>query len=136
MRYQEVHDKLMARLENDLPAWLTYHNVGHTRYVIEHVEMLAAAESIEGNELVILKTAALFHDAGFLQQNQGHEEISCFMAHEMLPDFDYTTSQIEYICRVIMSTQIPQTPEGRLGEIILRCRLVLYSGEKLQQYSG
>ena len=124
MRYQEVHDKLMARLENDLPAWLTYHNVGHTRYVIEHVEMLAAAESIEGNELVILKTAALFHDAGFLQQNQGHEEISCFMAHEMLPDFDYTTSQIEYICRVIMSTQIPQTPEGRLGEII--CDADLY----------
>jgi uncharacterized membrane-anchored protein YitT (DUF2179 family)/predicted metal-dependent HD superfamily phosphohydrolase len=86
--------------------------------------MLAAAESIEGDELTILKTAALFHDAGFLQQSQGHEEISCIMAREILPDYGYSNSQIEYICRVIMSTQLPQTPEGRLGEII--CDADLY----------
>jgi uncharacterized membrane-anchored protein YitT (DUF2179 family)/predicted metal-dependent HD superfamily phosphohydrolase len=124
MQYQQVYDFLMPRLESELPAWLTYHNADHTKYVISRVELLANAEKISGDDLVMLKTAALFHDAGFLQQSHGHEEISCIMAREILPDHEYNDQQIEHICRIIIATQLPQNPTDRLGEVL--CDADLY----------
>ena len=34
---------------------------------------------------MLLKTAALFHDAGFLENHNKHEEISCKLAKKFLP---------------------------------------------------
>ncbi len=129
MQYQQVYDFLMPRLENELPAWLTYHNADHTRYVIAHAEHLAISENITGEERVLLKTAALFHDAGFLQQSHGHEEISCIMAREFLPGYGYNDNQVEQICRMIMATQLPQSPTDKLSEILCDADLY-YIGEK------
>lgn len=118
MQYQQVYDFLMPKLEKDLPAYYTYHNAEHTKSVVAAAEHLAAKENIKGDDLTILKTAALFHDAGFLQQADGHEEISCLWAREYLPKYGYTGNQIEHICRIIMATRLPQTPVDKLGEIL------------------
>ena len=118
MQYQQVYDFLMPKLENDLPDHFTYHNAGHTKMVIAAAEHLAAKENITGDDLVILKTAALFHDAGFLQQADGHEEISCIWAREYLPKYGYNDTQIEEISRIIMATRLPQTPLDHLGQIL------------------
>lgn len=118
MQYQQVYDFLMPKLENELSAQLEYHNAAHTKSVITAAEHLANGEGIKGDELIILKTAALFHDAGFLQQADGHEEISCIWAREYLPKYGYADSHIEEICRIIMATRLPQTPVDHLGEIL------------------
>lgn len=118
MQYQQVYDFLMPKLENELSAQLEYHNAAHTKSVIAAAEHLANGEGIRGNELIILKTAALFHDAGFLQQADGHEEISCIWAREYLPKYGYADIHIEEICRIIMATRLPQTPVDHLGEIL------------------
>lgn len=124
---------LMARLEKELPSHLTYHTGKHTKNVITAAEQLATTENIKGDELTILKTAALFHDAGFLQQSEGHEEISCIMARDYLPDFDYTDEQIEQICRIIIATRLPQSPADHLGEILCDADL-FYLGK--EGYTG
>ena len=77
MQYDKVYSFLINKLEKELPSWLTYHNVDHTKNVIQSVEYLAKAEHISGDALIELKTAALFHDAGFLENHNKHEEISC-----------------------------------------------------------
>ncbi len=118
MQYQQVYDFLMPKLENELSAQLEYHNAAHTKSVIAAAEHLANGEGIKGDELIILKTAALFHDAGFLQQADGHEEISCIWAREYLPKYGYADIHIEEICRIIMATRLPQTPVDHLGEIL------------------
>lgn len=118
MQYQQVYDFLMPKLENELSAQLEYHNAAHTKSVIAAAEHLAKGEGIKGDELIILKTAALFHDAGFLQQADGHEEISCIWAREYLPKYGYADIHIEEICRIIMATRLPQTPVDHLGEIL------------------
>lgn len=118
MQYEKVYSFLMSKLESGLPGWLTYHTATHTKNVIEGAEKLAVAEGVSGDDLVKLKTAALFHDAGFLQQAEGHEEVSCIMAREYLPDFDYTKDEVEHICQMIMATRLPQTPADHLGEIL------------------
>lgn len=118
MQYEKVYPFLMSKLEAGLPSWLSYHTPAHTKYVIESAEFLANAEGVTGDDLVKLKTAALFHDAGFLQQGEGHEEASCILAREYLPDFDYSPDQVEHICQMIMATRLPQTPVDHLGEIL------------------
>ena len=73
MQYEQVHSFLIQKLENGLPSYLTYHDTGHTKNVIETAEHLAMAENISGDDLVLLKTAALFHDAGYMQIYKGHK---------------------------------------------------------------
>jgi len=118
MRFEEAYSFLMAKLETELPSSLVYHQAEHTKYVISAAEKLAHSENIKEDELVLLKTAALFHDAGFLQQADGHEEISCILARDYLPDFGYSSDQIEHICQIIMATRLPQTPINQLGKIL------------------
>ncbi|MEO7922919.1 MAG: YitT family protein [Chitinophagaceae bacterium] len=118
MQYQQVYSFLMPKLDKEVSTRFMYHNAGHTRNVIAAVEELAGTENISGDELVLLKTAALFHDAGFLEKAEGHEEISCRLAREYLPAYDYSPVQVEKICRAIMATQLPQHPVDHLGEIL------------------
>ena len=119
----------MPKLENELPSWLSYHTADHTKSVIAAAEHLAALENVRGEDLVLLKTAALFHDAGFLQQPDDHEEISCILARTILPDYDYSPAQVENVCRIVMATRIPQKPTEHLGAILADADL-FYLGSK------
>ncbi len=118
MQYQDVYNFLMNKLEKDLPSFLVYHNAQHTKNVIAAAEHLAQTENICENDLVLLKTAALFHDAGFLQQTDNHEEISCEIAKRHLPQYGYTPEQIDIICGAVRDTKIPQVAEDHLGKIL------------------
>ncbi|HET6994711.1 MAG TPA: YitT family protein [Chitinophagaceae bacterium] len=115
MQYEQAYSFLITKLETGLPSYLTYHDVQHTKNVIKAAEYLAEAENITGNDLVLLKTAALFHDAGFLQSHQDHEELSCRIARKYLPDYQYSPEQIEKICGMIMATKLPQTALDHLS---------------------
>jgi uncharacterized membrane-anchored protein YitT (DUF2179 family)/predicted metal-dependent HD superfamily phosphohydrolase len=115
MQYEQAYSFLIGKLETGLPSYLTYHDVQHTRNVIKATEYLAEAENITGDDLLLLKTAALFHDAGFLQSHQDHEELSCRIARKYLPDYRYSHDQIERICGMIMATKLPQTAMDHLS---------------------
>jgi len=124
MQFDQVHSFLIQKLETGLPAFLTYHNVSHTIGVIEVAEHLAVGEGISGDDLVLLKTAALFHDAGYMQEFVGHEEHSCHLARKHLPDYGYTSDQIEKVCRIIMVTKLPSAPSELMEKIM--CDADLY----------
>ena len=130
MRYDEVHSFLLNKLETGLPSYLTYHNTHHTKAVISAAEHLGKAENISGDDLVLLKTAALFHDAGFLQHHNDHEEISCKIARKHLPEFDYSDEQVESVCRMIMATKLPQTPVDHLGQLLCDADLYYLGGNQ------
>jgi len=118
MQFEPAQSFLMQKLENELPAGITYHTAGHTRSVIQAAQKLAVGESIDPYNQKILSTAALFHDAGFLKGSKSHEESSCELAKEFLPGFDYDESQINQVCRLIMATKLPQAPTNELESII------------------
>lgn len=124
MQVKAAGSFIIAKLEKELPGYLTYHNVGHTNNVVKHTLEIADLEGVGGEDLDLLSTAALFHDAGFIKKYIGHEEVSCEIAKQFLPQFDYSDSQIERICGLIMATKIPQTPHDRLAEIL--CDADLY----------
>lgn len=118
IRYTDLYDFVIEKLANELPKNLYYHNLQHTIDVCMQVEQIARAEGISDKEIIILKTAALFHDSGFTIGYDNHEIYGVKLAREILPRFQYTREQIEHICSLIMVTKIPPTPKNKLEMII------------------
>ena len=129
MQYERAYSFLINKLENGLPTYITYHDAQHTKNVIAAAEHLATGENIIGDELVLLKTAALFHDAGFLQNHHDHEELSCKIARKHLPEFEYTPEQIDSICRMILTTKLPQTAPDHLSQLLCDADLYYLGGD-------
>ncbi len=109
---------ILDKLTNDLPTHLHYHSVHHTLDVYTTAALIGRQEGIFESDMRLLLVAALFHDSGFLVQSAGHEEISCRIASENLPQFGYSDSQIDIICKMIRATKIPQNPDSLLEKII------------------
>lgn len=118
MQFENASSYLLSKLEKDLPANLTYHNAEHTRNVIASTRFIAEKEGVSDHEMQLLLTAALFHDAGFLEGYKNHEELSCKLARKTLPHFQYSQEDIDIICSLIMVTKLPQTPTNKLEEIM------------------
>ncbi len=119
MDYRAAKQYILAKLRAELSDRLSYHGMHHTLDVLKVSKALCESEGVHGTALILVKTAALFHDAGFVKdKHAGHEFEGCLMARAALPGFGYTTEAIEAICGMIMATKIPQSPTNLLEEII------------------
>ncbi len=118
IQFTDIQEIILDRLEKELPDNLFYHNVKHTVDVVTEVELIGWGEGCSDEEILLLKTAALFHDAGHTISYDNHEYYGAQMAREMLPKYDYTPEQIERICSIIMATRLPPEPAGILENII------------------
>lgn len=119
MNAEGAEKYIIEELRTKLPDDLFYHGLHHTIDVMNAALNLAQLEGIEDLEsLILLKTAALYHDAGFMNIYKNHEEAGCRIARNVLPDFEYTDEQIQAICGLIMATKIPQNPQNKLEKIL------------------
>ena len=118
LRVNDVEEFILSKLEDGLPDSLYYHNVKHTIDVVTEVELIGRSEGVSDEEMLILKTAALFHDSGHLINYDTHEEESTKLAKKILPEYQYSAEQIERICRLILATQMPPEPKNLLEEIM------------------
>jgi hypothetical protein len=116
--FTDLQEIVLDKLEKELPGYLYYHNVKHTVDVVTEVELIGWAEGCTDEEILILKTAALFHDAGHTIDYDNHEFHGTRLAMEMLPAYGYSHDQIERICSVIMATKLPPRPSNLLESII------------------
>ncbi len=124
MQFEKAYSFIIKKLELELPKSLAFHNVEHTKDVVQAVQQLTNNETLADEEVTLLYTAAAFHDSGFLEVYDNHEEHSCKLAKEYLPRFEYTIEQIERICTLIMATKLPQSPPCKLATIL--CDADLY----------
>jgi class 3 adenylate cyclase len=118
IQFTDIQEIILDKLEMDLPGYLFYHNVKHTVDVVTEVELIGWAEGCSDEEILLLKTAGLFHDVGHVIAYDNHEFHGTQIAREMLPLFNYTTDQIERICSLIMSTKLPPRPTNLLENIM------------------
>ena len=118
IQFTDIQEIILDKLERELPDFLFYHNVKHTVDVVTEVELIGWAEGCNDEEILLLKTAALFHDAGHTVSYDDHEYQGTLLAREMLPGYGYSEEQIERICRIIMSTKLPPKPSDLLEQII------------------
>lgn len=118
IQFTDIQEMILDKLEKELPGFLYYHNIKHTVDVVTEVELIGWAEGCTDEEILLLKTAALFHDAGHIVSYDNHETHGAKMAREILPEYNYTAGQIERICSIIMATRLPPEPSDLLEEII------------------
>lgn len=119
MEVKEAVKHILEKLKQELPDYLSYHSLHHTKDVKNQAMRIAKLEGITSeNDLKLLETAAAYHDCGFLSTYNNHEEKGCEIAEEVLPQYHYTKEQIAIIKGLIMATKVPQTPKNKLEEII------------------
>jgi uncharacterized protein len=118
MQFEAAKDFILSKQKSELPSHLFYHSITHINDVYSAAEQIAKGEGIDGEELLLLLTAVVFHDSGFLVQQKDHEMISAEMARTILPDFGYNANQIEVVCGMILATKVPQKPNNHLEQII------------------
>jgi len=127
---------LMPKLETELSPHLHYHNAEHTKDVLKSVQSIAEVEGIPEQERELLYTAALFHDAGFLENNHnGHEEKSCELAWRYLFDLEYSEAQIVEIVDMIRATKLPQSPKNIYEKILCDGDLYYLGGDDYFKYA-
>ena len=116
--FETLRKDVMKILKESLPENLFYHSPEHTLDVIESTERIALAEHCSTEEILLLKTAGLFHDTGYTRDMREHEKHGCDIAMEMLSSQGVDQKEIIIICGLIMVTKVPQSPKTKLEEII------------------
>jgi predicted metal-dependent HD superfamily phosphohydrolase len=107
----DLQELVLDMLEKQLPSFLYYHNYKHTIDVVNQAELIGYGEGVDDEAILLLRTAALFHDTGHINGGyDGHEYRSTLIAREWLPKFNYKPEQIDRICDIIMATELPPKP--------------------------
>lgn len=118
IRFNDLEEVVYEQMRLELPAALKYHNVKHTMDVCTQVEVLGRAEGLSSKELLLVKTAALFHDTGFMVNPQRHEQQSVRIVKEMLPHYAFSKDEIETINQLIMATESNTEPNNLMEMVI------------------
>jgi len=119
MDFVRAKDYIVEQLRNGLSPQYYYHSVGHTLDVLKAVDILIKEEGLTNAEQIdLLRTAAVFHDAGFLRRYDQNESEAAKMAGDLLPRYGYSKEQIEIIQRCIMVTVLGAVPSDSLEAIM------------------
>lgn len=116
--FQGAKTYILKRQEEGLSPNLYYHSLRHVLDVYAAAKRIALEENINESDSILIKTAALYHDCGYMISETEHEKASCAIAKESLPLFGYSSQAIKVICNIILATMIPQKPKTLLEEIV------------------
>ena len=117
--FERAKSYVLGRLAAELPANLPYHGIHHTRDdVLPAAEQLAVASELAPEEYLLVRTAVLYHDLGYIELYAHNEPLGAELAAETLPTFGYSSPQIRKIKRIILATELPQQPRNYLEALM------------------
>ncbi|MEZ4888126.1 MAG: DUF5706 domain-containing protein [Chitinophagales bacterium] len=101
-----------------------YHDYTHTFETVAATEELGAGNGLKKGEIKMLQLAAWFHDLGYVDTVEGHEDWSVKYARAFLESHDYPEEKIALIEGCILATKMPQSPKNIYEEVL--CDADLY----------
>ena len=104
LTYASLEAEVIGRLRRDLSPEYRYHNAEHTLDVIEAAERLSRMEGLDESDRLLIRTAALLHDTGYLEGRKEHEVISQRIARDYLTRLNIDEEQIRKVERMIAAT--------------------------------
>jgi class 3 adenylate cyclase/predicted metal-dependent HD superfamily phosphohydrolase len=116
--FEHMRNDVVNRLKALLPEDVIYHDISHTLNVEKAAERYARLEGIDEDNILLLRTAALYHDTGFILQYHHNEAFAIQMAESYLPRFGYTSEQIAIVSDMIRATESQQEPQSLLAQIM------------------
>lgn len=105
-------------LKDKLSSAYTYHNLDHTIQVVEKIKILAKEENISPEDTENLLLAGWFHDLGYVDDADNHEEESRKIASDFLKQHQFSEERIAKIGELILATDKFYKPKNHLEEVI------------------
>ncbi|MBS1659180.1 MAG: phosphohydrolase [Chitinophagales bacterium] len=115
---QKAEAYVFSLIRDKLPPNYIYHNYNHTVDVVESVIEIAEGSELSKEETEMVVLAAWFHDTGFIEVYDGHEEKSQEIAAKFLRENLYPEEKIEMVLGCIAATKYPQQPTNMLEYVI------------------
>jgi predicted metal-dependent HD superfamily phosphohydrolase len=100
------------------PDWVKFHTFRHARAVVKASREIGAACHLTEEDLEVVTLAAWFHDTGYLEGIDGHEERSVQIATDFLCGNGYPEEKIERIAGCIRATKLPQKPKNLPEQVL------------------
>ncbi|WP_026462016.1 Pycsar system effector family protein [Adhaeribacter aquaticus] len=122
MRDEEIIRKaseyVFSLFKERLSKKLVYHNYKHTSEIVKEVRNLSEEYNLEDADQEALLLAAWFHDTGYSETYNGHEDRSNDIAVTFLQEQGYPEDRIQVVTDCIMATKANFTTANLLQEIL------------------
>ncbi len=117
--YKKIENYVTGLYQTLQDDTLAFHNLKHTQYVVDKTKEIAGHYHVNEKEMLILYTAAWFHDTGYLfTEPSKHEAMSAEVMKKFMLDLTNDTELISEIEQCIMATKSPRNPSNLLQQII------------------
>lgn len=107
-----------AFLKTTKPEWVRYHNFEHAKAVAKASKTIGSACCLSAEDLEGVILAAWFHDTGYVEAIEGHEEKSVEIATSFLRENGYPKRKIARVAGCILATKMPQNPKTLMEEVL------------------
>src|SRR5262249_42965454 len=105
---KEAEQFIGNNLEENLDKQFIFHDVAHTTSIVKAVTEICNEMDIDKHEKRILQVAAWFHDIGYTQRIDQHEDVGALLAETFLKSHQVDDSDIEKVKCSIIATHYPQ----------------------------
>ena len=117
--YKKIENYVTGLYDTLQDDTLVFHNLKHTQSVVDRTKEIAGHYHVNEKEMLILYTAAWFHDTGYLfTEPAKHEAMSADVMKKFMFDHTNDTELINEIAQCIMATKSPRDPKNLLQQII------------------
>lgn len=121
-------------LTKELNPNFTYHNLNHTKMVVEGAIVIGNGENLSDEDMEILVLAAWFHDTGYVNTKEDHEEESVRIATEFLEQSNVHEYKISQVANCILATKVNALPKEKLHMVIRDADMFHLSKDDYENY--
>ena len=115
---EEAEDFVCKLLKDKLYDLYFYHDCNHTLEVVTAVKKLSKEEKLSPLESEMVILAAWFHDTGYIQGSDNHENESVDIVSNFLKEKDKSDEYIKKVSSIIKATTYDYIPQTLLEKII------------------
>jgi len=114
---KDAEEYVFNLFRDKLPGDYVYHNFNHTSTTVKACKKLSKSYNMTSRDYEVLLLAAWFHDTGYINAYEGHEEESVKLMKAYLHG-NYPDDNIKEIEALILSTKFQTVPDGSMQEIL------------------
>lgn len=127
---RDIETYIEALFKEKIPEHLSYHDLVHTRYVVEQTKLIGEKSYLSGEEMSVVIAASWFHDSGFAVSTEEHEKEGQKIAKDYLSSKGIQDDVIEQVLNCIEATKMPQSPgDDKLAKVVCDADMSYFSAD-------
>ena len=132
----EVEKFVFSFISTNIHPNYVYHNLAHTQRVVKKAKEIAESLELTPTDLENLEIAAWFHDTGYIDGSENHEEKSVEIATNYLTTKNISKERITAIGALILATEMNSVPKDILEKIIRDADCAHLASKKFLDYAS